>query len=69
MGTVAEDEQRRLRLAFDLSEAALVMMRQNLRRRFPDAPPEELEKRLGEWLAKPPDHPRSHFRRRAAWLR
>ena len=40
----------RMRLTFDLFEAAEQMMRLNLRRRFPDAEDEEIERRLTEWL-------------------
>lgn len=40
----------RMRLTFDLFEAAEQMMRLNLRRRHPDAEDEEIERRLTEWL-------------------
>lgn len=40
----------RMRLTFDLFEAAEQMMRLNLRRRHPDADDEEIERRLTEWL-------------------
>jgi Rv0078B-related antitoxin len=39
-----------LRLTFDLHEAGVDMMRQNLRRRFPGALEEEIEARLSAWL-------------------
>lgn len=40
----------RLRLAFDLHEAGIDLMRQNLRRRDPQADAAEIEQRLGAWL-------------------
>ncbi len=45
---------QRLELAFDLFEAGEQIMRQNLKRRHPDADQEEIERRLGEWLCKRP---------------
>jgi hypothetical protein len=42
--------QQRMRLTFELFEAAEQMMRLNLRRRFPEADDEEIERRLTEWL-------------------
>lgn len=44
----------RIETAFDLYEAAEQIMRQNLRRRFPDAPEQEIERRLIDWLQKRP---------------
>lgn len=44
----------RMKLAFDLYEAAEEIMRQNLRRTFPDAAREEIERRLAHWLQKRP---------------
>ncbi len=44
----------RLRLALDLFEAGESVMRQNLRRRFPSATPEEIEERLDAWLSERP---------------
>ena len=44
----------RIETAFDLYEAAEQIMRQNLRRRFPDASSEEIERRLLDWLQKRP---------------
>lgn len=41
-------------MAFDLYETAEAIMRQNLRRRFPDAPEAELERRLVDWLHRRP---------------
>jgi hypothetical protein len=40
----------RVQTAFDLNEAAEKMMRQNLRRRFPNETDEEIELRLLAWL-------------------
>lgn len=40
----------RARMMFDLSEMAVKMQRQNLRRRYPDASDEEIARRLREWL-------------------
>ena len=45
----------RMRMAFDLSEVADVMMRQNLRRRFPRASEAEIARRLQNWRLKRPD--------------
>jgi len=44
----------RYQLALDLFEAAEQIMRQNLRRRFPDAGPDEIEARLVDWLHERP---------------
>lgn len=44
----------RMELAFDLYEAAEQIMRQNLRRAFPEADDEEIERRLLDWLQKRP---------------
>jgi hypothetical protein len=40
----------RMRTAFDLYELAEAMMRQNLRRRHPDASEAEIERLFFEWL-------------------
>jgi Rv0078B-related antitoxin len=40
----------RVRMAFDLYEAAEAMMRQNLRRRFPGESEEQIEQRVLAWL-------------------
>lgn len=42
----------RLLLALDLHETGKEIMRQNLRRRDPQAGPLEISRRLGEWLWK-----------------
>ncbi len=42
--------RERLRIAFDLHEAGVDLMRQRLRREHPGAPDAEIERRLGDWL-------------------
>lgn len=44
----------RMRLALDLYEAGESLMRQNLRRQFPAAGAEEIERRLVAWLHQRP---------------
>lgn len=66
-GTDEELAARRLRLTLDLAEAAFVMMRQNLRRRLPDASDREIDAHMRVWLARPDGLPRSHFRPRDNW--
>ena len=39
-----------MRTALELSDLAVRVMRQNLRRRHPDADSEEIEQRLREWV-------------------
>jgi hypothetical protein len=61
---------RRLRLALELFDAGEDMMRQTLRRRFPDATDAEIQARLDRWLHERPgaedgDAPG----RRVAWPR
>ena len=48
---------RRFRLALDLYEAGEAMMRRQLERRHPGAPPEEIERMLVEWLRERPGAP------------
>jgi hypothetical protein len=48
----------RMRIAFDLYEAAEEIMRQNLRRRHPEATEEEIERDLVSWLREQPVRPR-----------
>lgn len=45
----------RFQMAFDLYQTAEDIMRQNLRRRFPEATEEQIERRLLSWLRKEPD--------------
>jgi hypothetical protein len=40
----------RLRIAFDLFDAGVDMMRQRLRRERPGAPPDEIEEAIEQWL-------------------
>jgi hypothetical protein len=44
----------RLRTALELSRAGVALMRQNLRRQFPDASPAEIQARLNAWLRQRP---------------
>ena len=44
----------RMEMAFDLYEMAEQMMRQNLRRRNPEASEEQIEEGLREWLHRRP---------------
>lgn len=39
-----------LRVAFDLAEAGIALMRQNLRRRFPEASEDDIDQRLRAWV-------------------
>lgn len=45
----------RFQMTFDLYQTAEDIMRQNLRRRFPEATKKEIERRLLSWLRKEPD--------------
>jgi hypothetical protein len=49
-----DDAAERLRLALDLFAAGEALMRQNLRRRFPEASAAEIEERLAAWLSERP---------------
>jgi hypothetical protein len=49
-----ESASERLALALDLFEFGMGMMAANLRRRHPEATPEEIERRLDAWLAERP---------------
>lgn len=51
----------RVRLMFDLYEAAEAMMRQNLLRWFPEESEELIERRLRAWLRKDPGYSRTPF--------
>ncbi|MDQ3991764.1 MAG: hypothetical protein M3245_05590 [Actinomycetota bacterium] len=44
----------RLRIALQLHDEGVLLMRQNLRRRNPEAGEEEIQRRLGEWLSERP---------------
>ncbi|WP_437940278.1 hypothetical protein [Sorangium sp. So ce341] len=43
-----------LRLAFELHDAGVALMRQNLRRRLPEASEEDIDERLADWLRERP---------------
>lgn len=43
-----------IRLALELFESGVGMMRQNLRRRFPTASSEEIDDRLDDWISSRP---------------
>lgn len=58
------DAAVRLRTAFMLFDTAVDLMRQNLRRRLPDASEDELEAELARWLCGHIEHPRRYFRPR-----
>lgn len=45
---------RRMEIAFDLYETSEQIMRQNLRRRNPEATDEEIEQGIREWLRRRP---------------
>jgi hypothetical protein len=51
----------RVRLMFDLYEAAEEMMRQNLLRWFPQESMDQIERRLMAWLRKDPNYSRTPF--------
>jgi hypothetical protein len=42
--------RERLRICFDLFESGVDLMRQRLRRQYPDASDREIAERLGLWL-------------------
>ena len=46
--------EERLRLAFDLFQAGVDLMRQNLRREHPDLPQADIERLLAAWLSTRP---------------
>ncbi len=52
----------RVRLMFDLYEAAEVMMRQNLHRWFPEESDSQIERRLLAWLRKDPNFDSTPFK-------
>jgi hypothetical protein len=50
--------EQRFRIAVDLAETGLDLMRQNLRRAHPNAGPDEIEAKLNAWRRnRPPDAP------------
>jgi hypothetical protein len=54
VAALGERALRNLRIAFDLHEAGVALMRQNLRRRFPEADEGEIDARLAAWLHERP---------------
>jgi hypothetical protein len=54
VSTDLEAAASRLRLAFDLFRAGEEMMRQTLRRQYPELSARQIEARLVEWLQKRP---------------
>ena len=49
------EAERRGELLLDLLEAAEQIQRENLRRRYPEATREEIERRLRDWYLTPED--------------
>ncbi len=54
MSNSDESVAARLRTTFDLFRAGERMMRQNLKRRYPEATMEEIESRLRMWMSERP---------------
>ena len=54
LSTHAATPAERLRIALDLHDAGVEMMRQNLRRRHPDVDENEIERLLVAWLHERP---------------
>jgi hypothetical protein len=48
--SLSEDAASKLRTCFALHEAGVAIMRENLRRKHPQASPEEIDQMLAEWL-------------------
>lgn len=44
----------RLRLAIEMADAGIALMRQNLKRRFPNESDEQIDRRLSAWLRERP---------------
>lgn len=53
-GNTPEAASARFRLTVQLADAGIDMMRQNLRRRHPEASEEEIASRLRDWLRERP---------------
>ena len=61
---------QRFQETMELFETALGIQRQNIRRRHPELPEEEVDERLQEWLLdRPGDHTSPTFRRSTRWRR
>ena len=54
MGSASPAKVDSFRMALDLFQIGVDVMRQNLRRRHPEARDDEIEQRLGEWLQERP---------------
>jgi len=54
MGSAPSPEIEAFRATLDLFQTGVDLMRQNLRRRHPEASIEEIERRVAEWLRKRP---------------
>ena len=54
MGSTSPRTIDSFRMALDLFQTGVDVMRQNLRRRHPEAHDEEIERLLGEWLHQRP---------------
>lgn len=54
MGSTSSLTNDSFRMALDLFQAGVDVMRQNLRRRHPEAHDEEIERLLGDWLQERP---------------
>lgn len=52
--TESERMKRNLQMTFALHEAGILMMRQNIRRKFPEASDSEINQRLQAWLEERP---------------
>ena len=57
MGSTALLNRESFRMTLDLFQTGVDLMRQNLRRRHPDAHDEEIDRLLGEWLHERPGAP------------
>lgn len=68
MTQATEDRARGLRIAFDLFEAGEAIMRQNLRRRYPEASESEIEAKLIAWLRDRPSLADVPGFRRRPWI-
>lgn len=54
MSVMETDEAARLRMALEMFDDGVALMRQNLRRADPEASEEEIEQRLRAWLRERP---------------
>ena len=54
MGSISSLNKDWFRMTLDLFQTGVEVMRQNLRRRHPEAQDDEIERLLGEWLHERP---------------